>query len=116
MSWQSNRSLDGDTGTQVNKSSRATTSATVVIHTVTSGKTFYLSAAFLIGQDAKLVVRNAATPPVIQYELLHTFWSASGYGLTLSYPNPRKLPAGYDIAIVEGGYGNADAGIFGWEE
>jgi hypothetical protein len=108
-------------GEQVVKSSSAQ-NATVIIHTVTAGKTLFLCSVFLraywnvVGNSHPLAVRNAAD--VIQYTLLDMLAPAVGHGeVSRAFGPPLEIPAGYDITIVSAGVGDIMLGsIFGWEE
>lgn len=128
---QNTRSGNGDTGTQVNKSVYGST-ALEVIHTVTAGKTFYLTAANLAGKGTdigfifSILVTNAAD--AIQYTLLNLVVNGDGAtgdgpgGVSNnSYPTPIKIPAGYKIKLNTASMGAPStsevyANIQGWEE
>lgn len=91
-----------DGGTQVAKEGSAA-GADVIVHTVTSGKTLYLSACSLgiknglaSTSSGYLGVRNASD--TWQYMLLYTGVVANdGKTALLSFPIPLEIPAGYDI-------------------
>ena len=120
---QNTRSGNGDTGTQINKSSYSTTD-TVVVHTVTAGKTFYLTSASFgcrvaaINIYTFLGVRNAAD--TFQYNLLSlmTVGTVQNGPIAKTFNPPLKIPAGYDIYMynVDGTGMAKSAEITGWEE
>ena len=111
------RSLNGDTGTQILKNAASINNTEVVLHTVTAGKTLYLTNAVLNNYassgNAYLQVKNAAD--VLQYNLI--FMEGQVDVIAHSYTNPVKIPAGYKIvgkSVTAGNY--VSPSIQGWEE
>ncbi len=115
------RSLDGDTGTQITKYATAT-NATAIIHTVTAGKTFYLS-GWALGTNGgasgpvSILIRDDSDVAV--YYPCRMYQSAANNGVSDAKANipPIKIPADYDICAVGGAASlSALAMIEGWEE
>lgn len=119
------------TGATTTFKSGSVGAGTVVLHTVTTGKTFYLTYANLclyardVITTGKLAVRNVGN--TIQYYLcqLQTRGGIIDAGgrssQSVAMPiviNPAlSIPAGWDIALIgAGSYVNATAGVGGWEE
>jgi len=108
----------GVTRTQINKSVEVN-NTTVVIHTVTAGKTFYLVAAICsadagIAKITHLAIRNAAD--TIQFIIFDFATAAQGIiSDSVSFPVPIAIAAGWDIALITD---NTHAGAFitGWEQ
>jgi hypothetical protein len=108
-------------GTQGAESSLANGS-TVVIKTVSSGKTLYLHYFFLswrftaTGQTVQLTVRNASD--VDQYDLIKITSGAAGQGAeAVSLHYPIEIPQGWDIYVKSDTSGAlAIGGIVYWEE
>jgi len=104
--------------------------STTVLHTVTAGKTFYLTTGFLatssvaINRTGYLAVRNGSD--VIQYYLAYTYLRGGSLESgdippSLVVPitiNPAlAIPAGWDIVIYSQDSNITSAGgIGGWEE
>jgi hypothetical protein len=114
--WAAVRS--GVTRTQIIKSNVANNAA-VIIHTVTTGKTLYISSAsvsMLTGAsvEAHLRIRNAADT-----ETAKLLWIGGTAPITAhlacSFPMPIAVPEGYDVCIV-GVTTYAYGLIQGWEE
>ena len=111
----------GHDGTQIAKSGH-TDNALLIVHTVTAGKTLYLTAALASGNTAgtatgiNIWVRNAAD--VAQYYLIQNSLNVNTYfAVGLSFNPPLEIPAGWDIVIVAGhATARADLFIHGWEE
>ena len=112
-----------DGATQIAKSLQADDVSIASIHTVTTGKKFYLNAASLNswGQDTAyftgIQVYNASD--VKQYDILsHGFKQTyESRSTTISFPVPLEIPEGWKIKVfcnTEGGSGRAF--INGWEE
>ncbi len=119
------RSLNGDTGTQVNKSvDGLALAATTIVHTVTTGKTFYLTSLCLFsdhgGNYGKAILKVRDGSDVDLYELAQVDSIAVQYdrfGIPRSFPTPIKIPAGYDIVVTNTVVVyNTNAQINGWEE
>jgi len=108
----------GITRTQICKNATVN-GAFGTIHTVTAGKTFYLTSAAVFGnapanQVIQIDVADAAAAQ--QYQLLAGYSSGAGSGmLTNCFPMPIVIPAGYLIRVNCGG-GPAIGCIQGWEE
>jgi hypothetical protein len=108
-------------GTQVEKSN-SVTNGTIIVHTVTAGKTLFLCTVvveFRFGGLAAwdfLAVRNEAD--VFQYYIARLRDNTAGtVGLVIPYWPPREISAGYDIYLTSSGVNNdMAADIFGWEE
>jgi hypothetical protein len=108
-------------GTQIAKYATAQ-NATVIVHTVTAGKTLFLVHAALMltasgGGGFSFYIRDAAD--------VDWFWLGAGYfpgGLVQEHhvfapAFPLEVPAGYDIVAVSSVVANvAKASVFGWEE
>jgi len=99
--------------TQIAKSDSAS-NATVVLHTVTAGKTFYLTGAnFLIyctvaGTAFDFPVTNAAD--AIQYSLIKGIYMANVSIISpLYYSPPLEIPEGWKIKLI-----SSDANIQLW--
>lgn len=115
------RNLNADTGTQVQKSANASNN-TVIIHTVTAGKTLYLTAAHILAVTGNasfgdIFVRNEADAE--QYKLLTADSDGGVSGnnsASLPYAKPIKIPAGYDICVRSSAGNSVHASISGWEE
>jgi len=111
----------GHNGTQVAKSTFAN-NATVILHTVTAAKTFFLTHynyefdPTATGQEGRLLVRNVAD--VIQYDIVYTAARSIDTDLVSgTFVQPLEIPAGYDICLVSSAL-NAPVRVFihGWEE
>lgn len=111
----------GHNGEQIAKHHVAV-NTTAIIHTVTSGKTFYLSSAsymiYYTGAGfAIMSVRDLSDVAV--YHLGMGYKAANDPTITLpiSFPQPLEIPAGYDIYLQSLA---ADLHVFGfihgWEE
>ena len=107
--------------TRIEKSAEAT-NATVILHTVTAGKTFHLTGASLCESstaagNAELIVRNVAD--VTQYMIfkLRGQGAASYHATSLPFFCAVKIPAGYDIVVNSNPAGMVANGfICGWED
>ena len=116
------RGLNPDTGTEVSKSASATNQTTIV-HTVTAGQIFYLTAVFGCNSAAgvtsqgRITVRNASD--VEQYEVMRIVHKADTPGAHI-FPvliPPFKIPAGYDVCVISGAaLFSTYCNIHGWEE
>lgn len=109
----------GAKGTQTSKNAIANNN-TVIIHTVTAGKTFHLSAAHLakstlLAGDCTIHVRDGGD--VLQYEII-TMMNVAVYPLSGNVcPHyPYLIPAGYDICVHSSAVFPAGATIHGWED
>ena len=111
----------GHEGTQIVKANH-TGPGLAIIHTVTAGKTFFLTgvscyshagAAIAIGSVA---VRNGAD--VYQYALIGLGAPINNrVGAAISLWPPIEIPAGWDVYVDCGGAGSDNSGtVFGWEE
>ena len=116
------RSLNGDTGTQIQKITNEDNSSSI-LHTVTAGKTLYLAGMILSINNASAVidvgdvyVRNGAD--VLQYYLARTWTkNLTTHSLVKQYTPPKKIPAGWDIITVSGTVNFKLITIIdGWEE
>jgi len=114
--------LDSNVGTQIYKTGTADNSTTI-IHTVSSGKTLYLTGIALCGRVADTVSRIAELfvrdEGDVKVAILSKM-SVRGNGhlsVNLILIPPYKVPAGYDICV--GAYETscyATGTIYGWEE
>lgn len=108
-------------GTQV-AADAGTANATIVLHTVTASKTFFLTGAVFhydgttIGHRARLMVRNIAN--AIQYTIFTSLTGVAGHGdVSKSFWPPLEIPAGWDIAADSNAITLVvTAFIHGWEE
>lgn len=108
-------------GTQILKYADAN-AATVVVHTVSAGKVFYLTffshTGFLsaAGEVSELIIRNAADALQLR---LSRFESPASETLSVAVGLnfPIEIPALWDIAIYSSNAGIVSYGsIAGWEE
>jgi len=108
-------------GVQVAKSALATNN-TVILHTVTAGKTLFLT-TMVYGTDPEAVglcqmqVRNVAD--VVQYTIQNFIprTTSTSFSGSITFNPPLEIPAGYDIILVSG-IAMLDLNCFinGWEE
>ncbi|MFH0772545.1 MAG: hypothetical protein V1933_08005 [Candidatus Omnitrophota bacterium] len=111
------RSLNGDTGTQVNKSLAQNVIGPGIIHTVTAGKTFYLTSLTTVGQGVSTIVRVRDAADVTLYELARFYQGGAFPPACRDFPTPIKILSGYDIVLVNDSPGPTGyACINGWEE
>lgn len=100
-----------DGGTQVVKSDEiADTSA--ILHTVTTGKTLYLSHFTLcatrhVAASGFLAVRDGNDSQVYVISYVQSYTSTQGMAVSGSFLPPLEIPAGYDVYLV-----SSDAGLF----
>lgn len=94
----------------------------VIVHTVTAGKVFYLE-NFLMrfwsanaGNNALVGVRNVAD--VHQYVICQMKLGAGiGDNVGMSFRSPIEIPAGYDVYLTVSGVGSDGlCSVSGWEE
>jgi len=111
----------GHRGEQIAKYASAN-NATVILHTVTIGKTLFLTAVSFqaatttAGKSGILLVRD--TSDVEKYKLFNFYLTAVG-GLSdsLSFNPPLEIPSGWDICIYSSATECvARTFIHGWEE
>lgn len=113
------RSLDGDTGTQIHKYSTTITNTTETMHTVTAGKTFYLSSAYIlqnttVATNGFLSVTDAADN--VLFEIARCT-AATPLVISRQFPMPLKIAAGCKIKATAGdANSHVNATIDGWEE
>lgn len=108
-------------GTQIAKDGTANNN-TVIIHTVTAGKVFYLvdwSMCMVAGatnQISTLHVRDASDVFAWYIHILRSAGSANlSEANSLFYP--QEIPAGYDVCVSSDNVGMISyAHIHGWEE
>lgn len=108
-------------GEQIAKYATAN-NATVILHTVTAGKTFYLSFYTFLGYIAgagagvSLIVRNAAD--VEQYKISVLRGAVVGQlSQALALDFPLEIPAAYDVcAVSDSANSTLYAFAHGWEE
>jgi hypothetical protein len=114
--WATSRS--GVTRTQILKSAQ-NASDNHILHTVTSGKTLYITSCCLSYSSgsagfAKLLVRNGSD--TILYYLVSAYLSSTpDQNIALSFPMPISVAAGFDI-VISGASGYIFGTIHGWEE
>jgi len=108
------RVLDANTGTQVVKHASGTYDTTVIVHTVTSGKIFYLTYANVLhdgGFNVSLQIKDTSDVTVARVIM------SREQGQSSIFIPPIKIAEGYDIVLVIGGTsGNGYCTILGWEE
>jgi hypothetical protein len=106
------RVLNGNAGTQVNKSAAANNN-TVDIHVVTAGKKFYLTRAGLnsYGPIGNFIVADAAG--VEQYKILGVAPSTAENVPCLP---PIEIPAGWKIQVQSLAAAIVVGYVGGWEE
>lgn len=103
-----------DGGIQVAKSATAE-NATVIIHTVTAGKTLYLSFFSVrisshVNQSVTLKVRNDLDVDQYESAKVNSYTGMPGFTVTGNLNPPLEIPAGWDVVIVSpgaGAYGHA---------
>jgi len=108
-------------GIQIQKQGEAE-NGIVIIHTVTSGRTFYLTSVSWSANSSQtavnfcLGVRN--TSDVFVYDICAVFFRAVGQvGWGLTFNPPLEIPSGYDIYVHSSAVGaSAKAFIHGWED
>lgn len=111
-------SVAGITRVQIVKSVEVN-NTTTIIHTVTSGKTFYLCSCSCDADSGSnklthLKVRNASD--VDQYIIIdHESTAQSSINGSLTFFPPIAIPAGWDI-VLETTAVQGMGFIFGWEE
>jgi len=95
----------------------------VIIHTVTTGKTFYLVAACLLIKHyaagfhrGNITIRDTADVRRAFLIDLGAADAEEGRGFAVSFPTPISIPAGWDILLDANVYSYACGSIFGWEE
>ena len=117
------RSLNGDTGTQITKSGSGAPATTTIIHTVTAGKTLYLTTISLysfggdVGTVGRVKFRDTNDVDVASLLGMISNSTTSSFLNNGTYLPPIKIPAGYDICITSDTSGpNMGYFIFGWEE
>ncbi len=110
------RTLNGDTGTQITKSGTQTNAGSTILHTVTAGKSFYLTAANLFGVNGASVwgyIQVTDAADATQYNILYCY---DRFGYSHDFIYPVKIPAGYKVKIViDAATGEARGFIHGYE-
>lgn len=92
---------------------------TTIIHTVTSGKKFYLCSCHCAGdngnnQETHLSVRDDGD--TLQYAIIgFTASAATPMNEALTFNPPLEIAAGFDVVLITDA-GHADGFVFGWEE
>jgi hypothetical protein len=111
----------GHNGTQITKYNTALNN-TVIIHTVTAGKTLYLVSAQIFTPNVgavygTLFIRDTLDAITMYLAgIINTPTGAVSGQLWTSYP-PLEVAAGYDICVLSSAAGvNYIGSIFGWEE
>ena len=98
---------------------KSATATEAIIHTVTAGKTFYMTSCSIslrhtAADDAFIRIRNASDVEVTR--ILHISANANSAGNSAkSFPMPISIAAGYDIT-TKADNGAATGSIEGWEE
>lgn len=113
--------VDAVEGTQIAKSVSVSGAGTSIIHTVTTGKTFYLDAAWLNADSTaasttgvNLIVRD--TGDVTQYTMSFNMHANGNQSNAISFPVPISIPEGWDIVLNTSLAGlSASAFIHGYE-
>jgi hypothetical protein len=108
-------------GTQVTKYATVT-GATGNVHTVTAGKTFFMTSlvfsawASVAGSYARVSVRNESD--VLQYTICYFYMrDVSERVVSVTFPQPVEIAAGWDVFVVAGDANtSAFAFVHGWEE
>lgn len=116
------RSLNGDTGTQIHQEATQSGAGTAIVHTVTAGKTFYLTLTHFEGEASaanKLVtlsIRNDSD--VTQFTLSSHTLSTLNETLSenFAFTPPMKIAAGWDIVVTAVANSVSRAFVHGWEE
>lgn len=110
------RGFNSDTGTFIAKNG-IVGNGIQILHTVTAGKTLYITLATCGVQDGYtgyLSIRNVAD--VEQYKIIYDN-SVAGHVTVAPLLTPAKVPAGYDVYIETLYSGGSVTGtIIGWEE
>ena len=111
------RSMNGDTGTQINKGG-AIVGANGVLHTVTAAKDFYLRSLSLSTDSTttgtKVEVRNAAD--AVQ-SIVMMGNSQDCAAMNKTFATPIKMAAGYDVYLTQPNTATTTSWtINGWEE
>ncbi len=108
-------------GTQFSKSSEADNN-TVIVHTVTSGKTLFLKLIVLTVRDATGVsfvrVRDGSDVTQYTFGFFH-IPSLTGFSppLVIPFDTPLEIPSGFDIIVVSNTLNHKASCYFhGWEE
>jgi len=118
------RGMNGDTGDQIIKSGGIGAGTTpVVIHTVTAGKTLFLTSVKLEihGSTTGIGYMKVTNAADVDVYLITTKIAANAQGYIegfKAFPKPLKIPAGYKIKTV-GSSATCDShqgDITGWEE
>ncbi len=111
-------SVAGKTRTQILKY-KSVNATEAIIHTVTTGKTLFITSASLVCQhtandEAFIRIRDGSDVEVTRILYAFAYAGATGH-LSNSFPMPISVAADYDITVnmVSGG---AYATIQGWEE
>ena len=101
----------------------AISNGTLVLHTVSAGKSFYLVHSVLVlwpyatgTKWGTLAIRDTNDAFVAHIQALCCADAEQGRGESQSYPIPLEIPAGWDITIYANACTRTDASIFGWEE
>ena len=110
------RSLNGDTGTQINEGGLLGSGVDAELYEVTAGKTLYLT-HLAISTDStttgtKVEVRNGSD--AVQFLLFYADQSSGS--LSRNFINPIKIPAGYDLYLTQPNATSTSWVLHGWEE
>ena len=110
------RSLNGDTGTQVNEGGALGSNVDAVLYTVTADKNFYLTNINLTTDSTttgtKVEVRNGAD--AVQYPIIASH--IENQSMTTVFVNPIKIAAGYDLYLTQPNDTSTSWTLHGWEE
>lgn len=102
----------------------AVDNGTAIVHTVTNGKTFYLTAAtarisvYAAGGALSgfLAIRNGSDTFVTEIIGLNCAEAVAGDFGSISFPVPVPIAAGYDIYVYASAKATCRGNIWGWEE
>lgn len=113
----------GHRGELIGKNKRQTSTGVGIIHTVTAGKTFFLTFGSLTicrrgtSGYGRLAVRDAGDDVVYVIFEAYANSDTQGFNFGSGFPFPVEIPAGYDIIVESGATNVLCCGTaIGWEE
>ncbi len=108
--------------TWIRKSKQAN-QTTEIIHTVTTGRRFYLIHSMVYythfnagSHEAYIALRNGADTEQVRLILAGGADSNEGGSFSHPYPIPLEVPSGWDITITANAHSYGFGHIIGWEE
>lgn len=117
------RGLDPNVGTRIIKNAGVAAGTTVILHTVTAGKVFYLaSVAMSINAQAAIVYANVGirnVTDVFQYKVMEIHASSTNTNTqssTVPFLPAIPIPEGYDIYGLCSASVGSECMLTGWEE